>query len=59
MTTFFTITKKTKDRDLNNDTAKYISTQYTNSKLFTAVSGGKGEGPWSYVLEKHKLNVKN
>lgn len=47
MTTVFSITKKTKERDLNNDIAKYIGTQYTNSKLFTAVSGGKGEGSWS------------
>lgn len=59
MTTVFSITKTTRERDLNDDIAKYISTQYTNSKVFTAVSGGKGEGSQSYVLEKHKLIVKN
>lgn len=56
---FFSITKKSMERDLNNDIAKYISSQNTNSKVFTVVSGGKGEGSWSSVLEKHKLNVKN
>lgn len=54
MTMFFSITKKSMERDLNNDIAKYISSQNTNSKVFTVVSGGKGEGSWSSVLEKHK-----